>query len=279
MGITKLTEQSSNLQNAEHRIQNRLRVPLVLSIGVTGHRTEKVVFTPGEKRKRKIPDIPAIRASVREVLEVIRVSFVGVADIKGELYDLISEENRQPGGGTLRIISGLASGADQWVAEAAINLGFELQSILPFSHEEYLKDFTVASEAEAYKSLLSKASSVYELDGKIGKDENGNRIPDSQSYEAVGREILNQTDLLIAVWDGKDAQGRGGTEQVVQEALQNRIPVIWIPWNNPENWKLLERSDFLQNDVNQDNNPVSLVIQKIINAKLQCQNYMNNSVF
>jgi len=211
--------------------------PLVLRIGVTGHRTESDDL-PEKDRKRPIPDIPAIRASIHEVLEVIRAPFKGVADTKGELFDLAQGDYRQPGGGTLRIISALASGADQWVAEEAINLGFELQSVLPFSREEYLKDFTVPLEAESYKNLLKEASAVLELDGKIGKVEDENRKPDSQSYEAVGRGILNQTDLLIAVWDGKDAQGRGGTGQVVREALQNGIPVVHIPWGTPEKWQM-----------------------------------------
>jgi hypothetical protein len=238
MGKIVLAEQNLSLNKTEPKNLTPPRAPLVLRIGVTGHRTEPDVMPAGKKRKHAIPDIPAIRVSIHEVLEVIRASFKGVADTKGDLFDLTSEKYRQPGGGTLRIISALASGADQWVAEEAINLGFELQSVLPFSRDEYLNDFTVPSEAESYKYLLSKASAVLELDGKIGKDEDGNRKPDSQSYEAVGRGILNQTDLLIAVWDGKDAQGRGGTGQVVREALKNGIPVVHIPWATPEKWQM-----------------------------------------
>ncbi|MDO8951719.1 MAG: DUF4231 domain-containing protein, partial [Draconibacterium sp.] len=238
MGKTELTEQNSSSKNLELANQNPPLAPLVLRIGVTGHRTEPVIMPTRKKRKRPIPDIPAIRASIHEVLEVIRASCKDVADTNGDLFDLTPGNYSQPGGGTLRIISALASGADQWVAEEAISLGFELQSVLPFSHEEYLKDFTVPSEAESYKSLLEKSSAVLELDGKIGKDKNGKRKPDSQSYEAVGRGILNQTDLLIAVWDGEVAQGRGGTGQVVKEALQNGIPVIWIPWATPEKWQM-----------------------------------------
>jgi hypothetical protein len=233
-----ITQQPTTSENQNNNVYlTPPRAPLVLRIGVTGHRTESDDL-PEDIRKRPIPDIPAIRASVRVVLEVIRTSFKGVADTKGELFDLTSEKYRQPGGGTLRIISALASGADQWVAEEAINLGFELQSVLPFSREEYLKDFTVPSEAESYKHLLEKATAILELDGKIGMDEYGNRKPDSQSYEAVGKGILNQTDLLIAVWDGKDAFGRGGTGQVVCEALQNGIPFIHIPWATPEKWQM-----------------------------------------
>jgi hypothetical protein len=171
-------------------------------------------------------------------LEVILASFKGLADTNGDLFDLTLTEHSQPCGGTLRIISSLASGADQWVAEAAIELGFEMQSLLPFTHEEYLKDFKIQQDSNAYLDLLDRATAVLELDGKVGKDETGNRKPDSRSYEAVGRGILNQTDLLIAVWDGKEPHGKGGTGQIVCEALQNGIPVVWIPWSSPEKWQM-----------------------------------------
>jgi len=43
---------------------------------------------------------------------------------------------------------------------------------------------------------------------------------------------------MIAVWDGQAAQGPGGTAQVVEQALQRGIPVIWIPWGQPGTWRL-----------------------------------------
>jgi hypothetical protein len=211
--------------------------PLVLRIGVTGHRTEPEDL-PDVNRKRAVPNIPAIHSTISEVLEVIRVSFKGMADTKGDLFDLSATKFPQPGGGTLRIISALASGADQWVVHEALKLNFELQSILPFDRDEYLKDFTIQSDASAYLELLEKASAIVELDGKVDVDITGKRKPDSRSYEAVGRAVLNQTDLLIAIWDGEDSHGRGGTGQIVREALQNGIPVVWIPWSSPEKWQL-----------------------------------------
>lgn len=267
---TSITRQPSTITNQNDSGKNTPPLaPLVLRIGVTGHRTEPDVMPAGFARKRPIPDIPAIRTSIHEVLEVIRASVKGVADTQGDLFDLTSEKYRQPGGGTLRIISSLASGADQWVAEEAISLGFELQSVLPFGREEYLKDFKVPSEAESYKSLLREASknAVLELDGKIGKDEDGNRKPESQSYEAVGRGILNQTDLLIAVWDGKDAFGRGGTGQVVREALQNGIPVIHIPWATHEKWQMKQTAwRILEEpaDISGESDRLSELIRKLL---------------
>lgn len=258
----------SDIQNIESVDNMPPLTPLALRIGVTGHRTESDDL-PKEKRKRPIPNIPTIRASVREIFEVIRVSLKDVADTNGDLFDLSPSKYSQPGGGTLRIISALASGADQWVAEETIKLGFELQVVLPFLRGEYLKDFTVQSDAENFLKLLEKAKGIIEFDGKLDLDENGARKPDSQSYEAVGRGILNQTDLLIAVWDGKDSRGRGGTGQVVREALQNGIPVIWIPWDSPEKWQLhLSHWDPDQEPINSSgrNDSLSSLINRIVNS-------------
>lgn len=240
--------------------------PLVFRIGVTGHRTESDDL-PVEMRKRAVPDIPAIRQNIQEILEVIRVSLKGVAVTKGGLFDLTPDKFSQPGGGTLRIISALAAGADQWVAEEALKLKFELQSVLPFGREEYLKDFTDQDDAKYYLELLAKATGVIELDGMVGLDESGKRRPDSQSYEAVGRGILNQTDLLIAVWDGKDSRGRGGTGQVVREAVQNGIPIVWIPWNSPGKWQLhlsYWDPDKETADLSGRNSELSSIIEKML---------------
>ncbi len=40
--------------------------------------------------------------------------------------------------------------------------------------------------------------------------------------------VLEQSDFLIAIWDGEPAAGRGGTAQIVEEALEQNIPVIWL---------------------------------------------------
>ncbi len=271
------------------------RAPLVLRIGVTGHRTEPPEVSE-DKRKRPIPDEFLIRNTINEILQVIKVSFKGVADTSGSLFELQVNEDNSFGGGTLRIISALASGADQWVVEEARKLDYELQAILPFDRTEYAHDFT-SVEASVYWSLLKQASAVLELDGKVEQDDalcegntkNGKheeckscktaetgrnckvglktRKPDNRSYEAVGRAVLNQTDILLAVWDGKGAHGRGGTGQVVREALQKGIPVIHIPWSPAEKWVLHNPSWRLMEeaaDMNGDNDRLSELIGKLL---------------
>jgi hypothetical protein len=206
---------------------------LVLRIGVTGHRPDL--------SKRSDPDLQMIRKFGREILQHISDVFKGIAKTHSHVFDCgVSADCADPVG-SLRMISALAAGADQWIALEAIELGYELQSPIPFSYDEYLLDFTGDLQSGTiFKSLFSQATATLELDGAVTYDSLGKRKVDSASYESVGRVMLNQSDILIAVWDGKGSRGRGGSGQVVEEALQRGIPVIWIPWTNAEEWKLLE---------------------------------------
>ena len=79
-----------------------------------------------------------------------------------------------------------------------------------------------------------------ELDGIVVTDAEGVRWPDSRSYEAVGRLLLDQSDIIIALWDGRSSRGRGGTAQVISEALQRGIPVVSISWEQASEWELHE---------------------------------------
>lgn len=119
-----------------------------------------------------------------------------------------------------RLLSPLAEGADRLVAEAAVLLGYGLEAPLPFTQADYESDFpaTVA----AFRALLAQATHKLELDGGRGDDEN-------PSYEAVGRYVVRNADLLIAIWDGRPATGRGGTGDIVRFAIRAGVPVWWLP--------------------------------------------------
>ncbi|MBE3133607.1 MAG: hypothetical protein IMZ55_09040 [Acidobacteria bacterium] len=209
------------------------RVPLVMRVGVTGHRPDR--------QKRIDPDVATTRAVAAEVLTIIRSAVNGVADVSGHLFTVLGDGAQARIDRRLRLISALAPGPDQWVADEAVALGYELQCPLPFDRREYREDFSLQEDSAAtaeYLRLLDLATAVFELDGRVVRSESGVRQPDSRSYEAVGRAILHQSDLLIAVWDGQPAHGPGGTGQVVDEALRRGIPVVWIPWGRPSAWQL-----------------------------------------
>jgi len=50
----------------------------------------------------------------------------------------------------------------------------------------------------------------------------------TEAYEQVGRYVVDHSDVVIAVWDGQQAQGRGGTADVVAYTRARRVPLWWI---------------------------------------------------
>ena len=188
------------------------RHPFKLRIGVTGHRTELNEIS-GQDSKRPVPGIGAIRLIIREVLQIIYSAF------EEAILNRIKKSDPDPSGNPeidLRIISALASGADQWIADEAIKLGFKLEAALPFNRYAYLRDFSNRMDAESYMYLIDHAAEITEIDGKIWIDETGKRKHEGNTYEMVGKEILMRSDILIAVWDGNDSRGKGGTGEVVK---------------------------------------------------------------
>ncbi len=122
-------------------------------------------------------------------------------------------------GARMVVVSPLAEGADRIVARAALAAGARLEAPLPFPRRVYLDDFGPESQAE-FTELLSRADAVFELDGA--------RSDAEAAYEAVGRIVYAQSDVLIAIWDGETSRGRGGTGQIVSEACAAGSAVIWI---------------------------------------------------
>ncbi len=128
-------------------------------------------------------------------------------------------------GGQFVVVSSLAEGADRLVADAGIDASFALEVVLPFGRDEYERDFETPNSRSAYRSLLHRATAVFEL--------NGQPADRPAAYEAAGLVMLANADLLIVIWDGHAAAGIGGTAQIVSGAVADRIPVFWIEPANP----------------------------------------------
>jgi hypothetical protein len=175
--------------------------PFVCNIGVTGH------------RDLAVESIPAITQTVADVLAVLREHAASqLTEVPKGLYS-----SSRP---IWRCISPLANGTDRIVARQALAQGYEIQAPLPFGREEYEKDFREEASRQEFRELLGKASAILELDG--------NRAAQGDAYLAAGRIVLEQSDILITVWNGAEAKGRGGTGQIVAEAQRRGIPVLVI---------------------------------------------------
>ncbi|HET7864191.1 MAG TPA: hypothetical protein VFL86_07250 [Burkholderiaceae bacterium] len=129
------------------------------------------------------------------------------------------------------LVSGLAEGADRHLARLALDAGYTLHALLPFQRDTYAADFESDASRAEFTQLLARATHVTELPGRRGFA--------AQAYRRAGHALLDQADVLLAVWDGQPAQGAGGTAEVVNEACRRRIPVVHLSTNPLEPTTLL----------------------------------------
>jgi len=124
----------------------------------------------------------------------------------------------------LRIISPLAEGADRMVAQQALDkLNASLVVPLPLPITEYMQDFNTPESKAEFLRLLERAEEVIEPPNAGSRE---------QCYLAAGMYVINQCDILIAVWDGQPSRGTGGTAEIVQEARKLGLPIAWAHTNN-----------------------------------------------
>jgi hypothetical protein len=160
-----------------------------LNIGVTGHRLNRI---SQRQLERLAPQVQLLLAQIAHAA--------------------------RPHG--LHLVSGLAEGADCHVAGLALDAGYALHALLPFERDTYALDFSRAASRRQFDELLARAATVTELPGRPGVS--------GQAYRRAGHALLDETDLLIAIWDGLPPRGPGGTAEVVDEAFRRSIPVIHV---------------------------------------------------
>jgi len=114
-------------------------------------------------------------------------------------------------------ISSLAIGADQVFANAVLERGGTLEVIVPFVG--YESTFSEQHDRQAYLCFLASASRVDVLE----RDRT-----DQESYFASGKIMIDRSELVIAVWNGKPALGFGGTGDIVANALEHNKRVVQI---------------------------------------------------
>jgi hypothetical protein len=113
-------------------------------------------------------------------------------------------------------VTSLAIGADQLLARLVVELGGKIHAVLPF---EGIERSFAPYDVEQYRVLLKKAESV-EVLHTPGTDED--------AYLAAGQHVADSSDVMIAVWNGLPAKGKGGTADVVEYVLMKGKPLIHV---------------------------------------------------
>ncbi|MBI5679907.1 MAG: SLATT domain-containing protein [Methanobacterium sp.] len=171
------------------------KIPLVLHIGITGHRI--------------LPDEQRIRENVKKVMVKVEA--------------LLPKTPH-----TFYIISPLAEGADRVATEEILKLSSLedntfLEAILPLSPNEYHQDFAGDESKTQFNNLLNLANVVNEIDQSESRED---------AYYKAGTYTVDNCDVLIAIWDGKPPAGLGGTAQIIEYAKKNGKRIFWINSND-----------------------------------------------
>lgn len=115
-------------------------------------------------------------------------------------------------------ISSLAVGADQHFASHILDRGGRLEVVLPC--KGYEKIFHSLQDLENFHSLLDRAATVETLNFEK---------PSAEAYLAAGYRVVDLSELLLAIWDGRPAKGTGGTADIVEYARSHgkRFELVW----------------------------------------------------
>jgi hypothetical protein len=179
------------------------RPPFALCVGVTGHRAGVLPRDSSD----------GLRARIRDVLERIERSGAALRKANSHLF--------APEPTTRRFVSPIADGADQIAAETALELGWELQAVLPFDRKRYRASLASDAARGRFDALIRRASCVLELPGDSARE--------LDAYVMTGRATVAHCDILIAIWDGLPPRGRGGTGEVALLAITRGTAVIHLP--------------------------------------------------
>lgn len=120
----------------------------------------------------------------------------------------------------LILLSALADGADRLVVYEAMKLNIKFIAILPMQKEQYQEDFDGTSKLE-FNTLLKNAEYILTI------SHTKPYIRDRQ-YELVGQYISENSDILIALWDGKYNNLQGGTGKIVKYHSNQNKKLIHI---------------------------------------------------
>lgn len=202
-------------------------IPYRIRLGVIGH--------------RRLDDPGAIEALAKKAIETTVEGMIP----EGVRQMLASTRRAEETGVSYSVMSSLAEGADRVVARAVLSYpDARLDAILPMTLEDCMEDFTTEASRKEFAGLLSQCSEPVLLRTKSIRDECRDAIGQAElrrdAYSRAGRYVVDHCDVLIAVWDGGPARGRGGTAETVQYCLHQNRPVLRV-WGN--SFEVLSRGD------------------------------------
>jgi len=113
------------------------------------------------------------------------------------------------------LLSALADGADQCVAKSALKYeNIDLKVPLPLTQKSYLKTI---DNKENFHTLAKSAKEMFEIP-KVCEN----------PYENLGCYLVDNADILLALWDGTYNNKLGGTGEVLKYAKGLKKSIIHL---------------------------------------------------
>ncbi|MBY0564245.1 MAG: hypothetical protein K2P58_08665 [Hyphomonadaceae bacterium] len=257
-------------------MRRRARPPAAavgLSITVTGHRSAH----PGLTGRSA-----AVEDALNTAFAVIHEASAGFAQIK--LHTM------------------LADGVDQAAARLGQALNWEIVAPLPFGpaltsaigasgpgDDEETRRALLEQAADAEKNVtpsenaaisvffsLARRARVFALAerdehfaaGWIGAARDSDlkdsfEAEASERYALAARTALDQSDLLLAIWDGGSHAFIGGTGHTIRQALEAELPVIWIDAAAPDRVRLLRSPEDIANPPEPSASAIAILLAEL----------------
>ncbi|MBI1251043.1 MAG: hypothetical protein GC189_06205 [Alphaproteobacteria bacterium] len=237
--------------------------PVRLCVGVTGHRLNNAALSANQAD---------VRAACTDLLARLDALTTAVIDARWRASR-----------GAPRLYSMLADGADQFCADAAKALNWEIVAPLPFglalsaataapadgeeaiallAHAHARADgapaalsqdaadrfFAYAERARIF-ALADRDALIEELYTRRARgDAQAAAAFDAEAshrYTLASRIVIEQSDVVLAIWDGASRTQFGGTGHTIATALENGVPVIWMRPEAPQAWRVLRSPEDL----------------------------------
>ena len=260
--------------------------PVRFTVGITGHRG----------------DNPALAADGAHIAAALADIFAGIE------ASLAAERAAAPALviHPTRLHTLLAHGVDQLAASAASKLGWELVAPLPFGRALNVainaqpqtradgmallagndaSDPAVQARASGIRHWSDRAR-LFQLadrdaeiaalfEAALASPDDAARARHFHAAAAAqaalaGQVMVEQSDLLIGVWDNGSRDGVGGTGHTIVRALEIGTPVLLLDPARPEHWSILSSTESLagwQARTGQDRERLHLVVGNALHAR------------
>ncbi|MCU0890903.1 MAG: hypothetical protein MUE77_03965 [Sandarakinorhabdus sp.] len=235
----------------------------ILSLGVTGHRENNPAFAANRD---------AVEATIAAVFDRV----AALAD-----RAVAARADSVAGPAPIRLNCLLADGSDQMAVAAALARGWQVVAPLPFglglnvainarpstAIEARLlaaggvpTDTALAERAAAIRRQAAAAHlfALADADDRVAPlfhamlDAPGDAAAIqrftallSQRVALAGRVLVEQSDIVIGIWDGQSRDALGGTGHTIATALQAGAMVVQIDPACPEDWQVLRSLEAL----------------------------------